>query len=337
MNHLSNTSTQLTGVKNLLRSLRKSHRNEGSSDEKARQIITELMNDKDLYKKMSKKEGEIWGKVFTDDKRKHAVEADQQAAQELDINRHKFSLMQVLNKHSYKPQTGLSLACGSGRAERGLMQAGICSSFHAIDIADSALNEARKLAKQQTLNITYEKADLNELQLDRNAYDLVVTQNCLHHVLHLENLAEQIHLSLRTNGLLWIHDYIGETQFQYDNERLNIVNEILSILPKKYRFNSVTKRTIDKVIRREPGTLISPFEAIRSADIMPVFLERFKVIEKHESASILHLVCPVGTRGNFTNTEEGKLLFEILFMLDKLLIEKDVCSPQGGIYLLQAK
>jgi 2-polyprenyl-3-methyl-5-hydroxy-6-metoxy-1,4-benzoquinol methylase len=304
---------------------------------KSNQIIKDLMDNKMLYKEMAKKEGKVWGKVFTDDKRVLAIESDQEAAKMLGLNRNKFSLAQVLQKHAFNPKNGLSLACGSGRAERGLMQAGICDSFHAIDISDTALTEARQLAKKQQFNITYEQADLNELKLDHKSYDLVVTQNCLHHVLRLEDLAEKIHLSLRPAGLLWVHDYIGETQFQYEDERLEIVNKILSILPEKYRVDSVNKRVISKIIRRMPGTLISPFEAIRSAEIMPVFLEYFEVIEKCESASILSLVCPVGTRVNYVKSEEDKLVFELLLMFDQLLINKKTCTPHEGIYLLRAK
>ncbi len=164
-----------------------------------------------------------------------------------------------------------------------------------------------------------------------------MTQNCLHHVLRLEDLATQIHQSLRPGGLLWIHDYIGETQFQYDDERLEIVNKILTILPDKYRNDLVNKRNISKIVRRKPGTLISPFEAIRSSEIMPVFLQKFEVIEKCESASILSLICPVGTRANYIDTEEDKLVFELLVMLDEILISKKILSAHEGIYLLKAK
>lgn len=301
------------------------------------QIVKELLVNESLYKAMAAKEGEIWGKVFSDEERSRAIQADQEAAKVLKLNRKKFTLKQVLQKHTLKPKEGFSLACGNGRAERGLMQAGICRSFHAIDISDEVLEEARQLAKNQQLNITYEQADLNELKLKPNSYDLVVTQNCLHHVLRLENLAEQIHKSLRPGGLLWVHDYIGETQFQFEDERLEIVNKILSVLPEKYRIDLVNNRVISKIIRRKPGTLISPFEAIRSSEIMPVFLQYFEVIEKCESASILNMICPVGTRVNYINTEEGKLAFELLFMLDEIFTSKKILSPHEGIYLLKAK
>lgn len=243
----------------------------------------------------------------------------------------------MLVKHDIAPVDGLSLACGGGRAERQLMERGICKTFHGIDIAEGALSEARTIAEAENLSITYEQSDLNKIELDENAYDLVVTQNCLHHVLKLERLRDKIFQSLRPGGIMWIHDYIGETQFQYSNERLEIVNQLLKILPEEICKDVVNERSIKQLIRKEPGTLISPFEAIRSAEIMPVFLEKFDIIEKSESDAFLGFVCPMGIRHHYVKNDDRKLLFEVLFLFDSLLIERKILPPREGIYMLTPK
>ena len=301
------------------------------------EIIKNLMDDPKLYAEMSAKEGEVWGKVFSDEERNAALKEDQEAAQKLRLNRNRLSLPGALKKHGLHPVDGLSLACGGGRAERNFLKMGICKRFHGIDIAASALREAEDEARKLALDITYELGDLNQLKLMEDAYDLCVTQNCLHHVLRLEDLAEQIHKALRPGGVLWVNDYIGETQFQYTDARLEIVNRILRMLPDELKENKVNKQTIKDLVRREPGTLISPFEAIRSADIMPVFLNLFDVVEKQESDSILGFVCSVGTRGNFAKDARNQAMFELLFYLDELLIEHGILPPRAGCYLLTPK
>ncbi len=105
--------------------------------------------------------------------------------------------------------------------------------------AEQALDKARKQAASEKLNITYEQSDLNFICLKEEKYDFVTTQNCLHHVLNLEHLASEIHQLMTTDGTLWIHDYIGETQFQYSHERLEIVNFILSILPERMHYDVI--------------------------------------------------------------------------------------------------
>jgi 2-polyprenyl-3-methyl-5-hydroxy-6-metoxy-1,4-benzoquinol methylase len=307
------------------------------SNEQVRALVNALLEDQDLYRQAKEKEKEVWGNLISDKRRNQALQDDRNAAAALRLHRDLISLPEMLRKHNIKPSMGLSLACGEGRVERILMEKGICSKFHGIDVSPDALEEAKDLAKKHHFHITYEKADLNEVYLRPNAYDLVVTQNCLHHVLRLEHIAEQIQKSLKPDGILWIHDFIGETQFQYSDKRIALANSILAILPERFKQNKVNRKMVDEISRKTPGSLASPFEAIRSEEIMPIFLKRFSVVEKAEFSSILHLVCPEGTRGHFLRSEEGLSIFELLFFLDRLLVEEGILKPCGGIYMLRPK
>ena len=264
-------------------------------------------------------------------------QADKLASGELRVARDKLSLRRAVNSQGLKPKRGLSLACGSGRAERNALAQGICTSFHAIDVAEDAIREARKVATKENLNITYEQGDLNTIRLEPESYDLVITQNCLHHVLKLEHLAAEIHRALTPDGALWIQDYVGETQFQYSEKRLEIANAVLKILPEKLRTNRVNDMIIRHRNRPTPGQLPSPFEAIRSADIMPIFLERFEVLEKHENGGIMRLVVPLGSRKDYLKNEDTKSIFELLYYLDQTLIREGILEPTGIQCLLRPK
>src|SRR5438093_13011263 len=76
-----------------------------------------------------------------------------------------------------------ALRCGAGRCERDLLRNGVCRTFHGIDISENAIAAAREIAKQRSLALTYEVADLNFLELRAKRFGLVVAQPCLHHVL----------------------------------------------------------------------------------------------------------------------------------------------------------
>ena len=307
------------------------------SNSKADQIVQELLKNPNLYQQKSKQEGQVWGKIFSNPKHNDIKNQDQEAAKELKFNRDTLSPIALLRKYKISPSNGLSLACGSGRAERQFIKAGVCQKFHGIDISHQALENARQIAAKNNLNITYDQGDLNNISLPENTYDLVITQNCLHHVLQLEHLAEEISKSMTPNGVLWIHDYVGETQFQYSDERLEIVNSILAILPEKMRINKLNGNLIEKVVRPEPGKLVSPFESIRSEEIIPIFLEKFEVIEKFEFNSILRLVMPMGAKLEYLENEESRAIFELLFFIDRMLVSKGILPPTGGQYLLKPK
>jgi SAM-dependent methyltransferase len=249
----------------------------GMSVDKAGEIVRRAMADRSVYDAMAARENEVWGKILTERESSEIAIEDSKAAATLRLNRNYSSLTQVANQKGLKFEHGLTLGCGAGRCERDLISRGVCRSFHGIDISEDAVAKAREIAKEQNLPVTYEVADLNFVRLPEKTFDLVVAQTCLHHILFLEHVADQIWRSLKNGGYLWIHDFVGETQFQYDDKRLAIINQVLAILPEKLRRNLMTGRTTTEIKRPEPGCLGSPFESIRSAEIVPVFQRWFTI------------------------------------------------------------
>jgi SAM-dependent methyltransferase len=307
------------------------------SANKAREIIKRAMADRSVYDAMAARENEVWGKILPDLESSEARSEDVEASAKLKIARHTSSLLRVAQERKLKFGNGLTLGCGTGRRERDLVSRGVCRSFHGIDISEKAIAAAREIAKEQHLPLTYEVADLNFLELPEKTFDLVVAQTALHHVLFLERVAEQIWRSLKNDGYLWIHDFIGETQGQYDPKRLSIINRILAILPEKFRKNKINGQLIAEIKRPEPGRLGSPFESIRSGEIVSVFQRWFTIEWKMEFDAFLRLVIPVGTRAAYLENEDTRALFEILMLLDRLCIEEEIVRPTGGQYLMRPK
>ncbi len=307
------------------------------SADKAAEIVRRAMADRSVYDAMAARENEVWGKILPDRERSEAAIEDTKASIELRAARHFSSLATLAQERRLKFEHGLTLGCGAGRCERELLRNGVCRTFHGIDISEDAIAAAREIAKEQNLPLTYEVADLNFLELPEKTFDLVVAQTCLHHILFLERVAEQVWRSLKADGYLWIHDFVGETQGQYDLKRISIMNQILAILPDKFRKNKITGRLVTEIKRPEPGHLGSPFESIRSSEIVPVFQRWFTVEWKLEFDAFLRLVVPQGTRAAYLENEDTKALFEILMLLDDLCIKEEIVRPSGGQYLLCPK
>jgi len=307
------------------------------SADKAGEIVRRAMADRSIYDAMAARENEVWGKILPDRERSEAAIEDTKASIELCVARHFSSLSTLAQERTLKFEHGLTLGCGAGRCERELLRNGVCRTFHGIDISEDAIAAAREIAKEQNLPLTYEVADLNFLELPEKTFDLVVAQTCLHHILFLERVAEQVWRSLKADGYLWIHDFVGETQGQYDLKRISIMNQILAILPEKFRKNKITGRLVTEIKRPEPGHLGSPFESIRSSEIVPVFQRWFTVEWKLEFDAFLRLVVPQVTRAAYLENKDTKALFEILMLLDDLCIKEEIVRPSGGQYLLCPK
>lgn len=299
-------------------------------------FIANLLGNSALYKEKAQEENAYWGEKFSNKKLIDVRKQDQLAGKELRVARDKLHFVGAIHRSGLTLERGLSLACGSGRAERNALTRGICTSFHGIDIAQDAIEEARRVAAAENLDINYSVGDLNSVELEPDSYDLVITQNCLHHVLQLEHLADEIHKALKPGGLLWIQDYVGETQLQYSDKRLEVANAVLELLPEKLRTNLATGTVRDRVRSAKPGEE-SPFEAIRSAEIMPIFLERFDIVEKRDSGGILRLLLPLGAKTAYLENDDTRALYEVLHYLDQLLITEGILEPSGVQCLLRPK
>ena len=308
---------------------------DGATGLTAVEAVRRLRADPSAYADAARTEARVWGEHFADRTLQRIRVDDQTAAAILRPGRNLRDVTAVAAEHGWRFHHGLSLACGEGRAERHLMKLGVCDSFRGIDISEQAITEARTRAAAEGLAIEYEVADLNSISLEAERYDFVVTQNCLHHVVELERLADVIWKALRPGGRLWIDDFVGETQFQWLDGRLDIVNAVLAVLPERYRNFRLHNFVAQRINRPRVGDLISPFESIRSGEIVPIFTSRFEVEWYREADAIMHLICPVGARRNFTETEDGPAIFELLMLLDRILIEQKVLPPVAAQYVLR--
>lgn len=303
----------------------------------AEQIIKEAMTDEAVYKKMAQKESKFWGNLLSNPKRNERVKRAQHASAALNKNRGSISLVGFIRERKLKFEKGLVLGCGSGRAERNFIAQGICESFHGIDISEKAIEEGRKLAAEEGLPITYELADLNFVKLPSNEFDFICAQTSLHHVLHLEHLIEQIWNALKPGGIFWVHDFVGESQFQWTDERIEIVTALRACLPEKFSYDAVNERPVPELTRPNPGTLGSPFESIRSGEIAPILKQWFHIERQHEWGSIMRHLMPPGVLENFLENDDTRALFEVLICMDSILLKHNVLPPTGAQYILRAK
>ena len=112
---------------------------------------------------------------------------------------------------------------------------------------------------------------------------------------------------------------------------------MLAILPEKFRVNIIRDRVITQIKRPEPGHLASPFEKIRSAEIVGIFERWFTIEWRKEFTGLLHLVAPPGMRAAYVENEDTKALFQVLLLLDHLCVEEGIVKPTGGQYLMRPK
>jgi SAM-dependent methyltransferase len=139
------------------------------------------------------------------------------------------------------------------------------------DISAESLAEMdRKLGGRFPGRVATQRADLNFVELPGNAYDLIVSASCLHHLLNLEHVAYEINRSLVPEGLFFLHDYVGEARFQFAPEKKRLFEAAFA--SSKARHPSLRSWRI--VWPDLSDWQYSPFEAVRSDETLEI-LRRF--------------------------------------------------------------
>lgn len=218
----------------------------------------------------------------------------------------------------------LTLGCGAGDLERGLSKYNFCKRHDAYDIADKAIEKAKEKAKEDGLtHIFYEVADINNISLQTEAYDVIFGVHSIHHLAKLEHIFAETKKALTLNGVFTLVEFVGPTKFQWTERQLDIVNSLLQILPQKYRFKK--DGTIKTKIRRPTlfeMNFVDPSEAIRSGDILNILSKYFDlVIKKDLGGTILHLLLE-DIAGNFDcNSPKDMRLLKMLFEVEDAFLE----------------
>jgi SAM-dependent methyltransferase len=149
----------------------------------------------------------------------------------------------------------LSLGSGSGRVEKHLIEIGFANRFESIDLSHAY----NKIARNAEANFHAKQGDLNFCQFPKQEYDFVLCHGILHHLINLEHVLSQINDTLKRDGILLIHEYVGENRWQFTERRLNLLAEM---------FPSIKLKNL-------PIWSVDGFESIRSADLLNLIEMQF--------------------------------------------------------------
>jgi len=165
----------------------------------------------------------------------------------------------------------LVVGCGNGWLERQLYDLGIGKHFDAFDMSEKYINEAEEL--KESRDIDYFLDDINSMiKIEDNKYDAVFNFAVLHHATEVDNALHKLAKCLKSTGLMFNEEYVGPARNQYSDEHLNLMMEVMSDLPEKFRTKVKSLRPPLENFRVEPS------EAIHSDLILPLIPKYFDIV-----------------------------------------------------------
>jgi SAM-dependent methyltransferase len=195
----------------------------------------------------------------------------------------------------------LDLGCGAGQKSLSVFEAGSTSETHGIDISEERIAEAERMRIAHGIPGQFRVADVNTASLPPDAYDLVFSSHSLHHFVALEHVMAQVHDALTPDGLFILEEFTGPTQFQWTDRQIDVVRTLTQLLPEELR--TLRWGAVKPYEGRPPVKDVvaaSPFESIRSAEIVPLFQRFFRVVELRPLGGTLQHLLYNGIVHNFT-------------------------------------
>lgn len=220
-----------------------------------------------------------------------------------------------LQEHDHP--VALTVACGDMSGEYPFFKRVGVAEIDAMDISEGQRDKFFA-TYDGTVPVNYTIGDANELDLEAERYDLVYLQHAYHHVEALEHVADQISKSLKPHGILAISDYIGANYLQRTPRQRDLCGAIWRAMPERYRVADDGRVLAELRIPRKES--LSPYEAVRSEDIVDVLTARFETRELVQFAGILFPIFNDFAQ-NYTDSPEDQEFVRMMWDLDRWLVQ----------------
>ncbi len=223
-------------------------------------------------------------------------------------------------------ERSLELGCGSGSLSLQLHTIGTTREIEGMDASAERVSEAEARRAAAGVPGRFRVEDCNRLRLEPGRYDLIVSSHSFHHFLELEHVMTQVVEALTPRGLFILEEFVGPTQFQWTDAQIELTKSLMTLIPARYRmlrWGAVKpyegRPTVGEVVAA------SPFESIRSAEIVPLFERYFEVLHRKLLGGTIQHLLYNGIAHNFTPGEpEAEAILAGVWGTEDALIDSDL-------------
>jgi SAM-dependent methyltransferase len=218
----------------------------------------------------------------------------------------------------------LTLACGDMAGEYTFLKRMGVAEIDAFDLSEGQREKFRSNVDDGAVPVNYQIADVNNIELAPGRYDVVYLQHAYHHVERLEHVADQIRAALKPDGTLALIDYVGANFLQRTPRQRDLCAAIWRTMPERYRVRPSGR--VFAEMRIPDRATLSPYEAVRSEEIISVLDSRFDRPQSYFFGGILFPIFN-GVAQNFTDSETDQDFLRVMWDLDRWLLETGSIEP----------
>jgi SAM-dependent methyltransferase len=215
------------------------------------------------------------------------------------------SWRQWVSRHLGGPATrSMELGCWSASVSAELFVFGSTREIAGVDASPERIQEAETRRGALPAPGGFTTGDANTLSLEPGRYDLIFSSHSFHHFVALERIMEQVHGALTPRGLFILEEFVGPTQFQWTDAQIETTKGLMALIPERYR---MLRWGVVKPYEGRPTVkdvvAASPFESIRSSEIVPLFERSFRMLHRRNLAGTIQHLLYNGIMHNFAPGE----------------------------------
>lgn len=222
-----------------------------------------------------------------------------------------------------RPPVSLQLACGPATRSFFLYESRFAAVIDGIDNSEDAILAAERSREACRAPGQFRVGDPATTPLPRGRYDLVFISHALHPVVDLESLFAKAYDALAPDGLFVVEGYVGPSRFQWTEAQMAMVTLALTWLPERLRlYRWGAPKTREGRPERDAVAGPSPFEAIRSGEIVKLFRRQFETVVERRLGGSLQLLLYNGIIHNFADDDpEASAHIERAWQLEDALVD----------------
>lgn len=236
----------------------------------------------------------------------------------------------------------VSLGAGNGDVElrlgRRLRAEGIENlAIECVELNPDMLQRARTAAAAEGLagRLRFTECDAEDWR-PRQAYDVCIAHQSLHHFSELEEIFERVQAAIGPDGVFLTSDVIGRNGHARWPEALTRVHEIWRSLPDRCKYNHILKR--HEELYENWDCSADSNEGIRAQDILPLLSSRFHFEIFVAYGNLIDVFVDRAFGPNFDpDREEDRRLIDAVAEQDEALIDAGVLSPTHLIAAMRCR
>ena len=219
----------------------------------------------------------------------------------------------------------VSLRASDAKLEVALVEAGSCERVTGLDDEQGRVDFAAGRVPQPLRDrIGFKLGTLEEWE-PPEPLGAAVCRSFLHRRADLEEVLDRLAAMLEPDGLLFVEDFVGPSQFQWTDAQLEAINRLLARLPPELLTDLSSGDGRAKLTVERPSKakrIAAGFqEAVRSDEILPILDARFERVEVCAYGGAVFHQLFSRIMGNFAGRPD---LVGVLMEIDALLTDAGV-------------